>query len=178
MDALGLCQPASAILLVSIAGVLYHVAVGAMRPVVWWAMVGIFGTGVFQGLCYGGLEPVAWVLASIPILIVCFFLAVALLASKFRIRNVEVGDCRQHGGCAEPQPPKKPRCNRTRCDHCGGCGCPSCMPRPSPCGQCGGGGCPNCHQEGFQNPNCPCGCGQNPAACDPARCRLRCAVDA
>lgn len=153
MDTLGLCQPASAILLVSVAGVLYHLAVGALRPVVWWALVGLIGTGVFQGLCYGGLEPVAWILASIPILIVCFFLAVALLASKFRIQNVEKVDCRRH----------------TRCDRCSDPSSP-CGGSPSPCSH-------RKTEEKEELVGCPCGCGQNPAACDPARCRFRCAVN-
>lgn len=126
----GLCQPSTAILLVSVAGTLYHLIAGNARAMIWWIITGIFGTGIFQALCFGGLEPVAWVLMLIPVLIVCFFLAVALFASRMRIENVERVPCGRcghhgcHGSCGEP---KKPRCNRTRCDRCGGCGCPWCL---------------------------------------------------
>jgi hypothetical protein len=163
MDQIGLCQPASAILLVSVAGVLYHILAGDMGSVAWWAVTGIAGTGVFQGLCYGGIEPVAWVLMMIPVLIVCFFLAVALFASRMRIENVVEVPCDRCGhrkpGCRCHE--RKPRCNKTRCG-----GCP--------------GGCPYYQPEGFANPpaNCLCGCGQAPGACEPARCRMRCAVNA
>ena len=135
---MGLCQPATAILLVSVAGILYHLVTGSLGAVIWWIMVGLFGTGVFQLLCRGGLEPVAWVLMSIPVLIVCFFLAVALFAARMRIETVREVQCKEkkdHGGCHKPEPkchksepkchkrePKKPRCNRSPCN-----GCPSCM---------------------------------------------------
>jgi hypothetical protein len=135
---MGLCQPATAILLVSVAGILYHLVTGSLGAVIWWIMVGLFGTGVFQLLCRGGLEPVAWVLMSIPVLIVCFFLAVALFAARMRIETVREVPCerkKDHGGCHKPEPkchkseskchkpePKKPRCNRSPCN-----GCPSCM---------------------------------------------------
>lgn len=163
MDSLGLCQPSSAILLVSVAGALYNLLAGRMYSVAWWAMVGVFGTGVFQGLCYGGLEPLAWILMSIPVLIVCFFLAVALFASRMRIDNVIEVPCGRCGrrpcGCTKP----KPRCNRTRCDACSGCGCNQCLLSQEPptvenyetqpiaasatmtgCPQCAGRGCPYC----------------------------------
>ena len=128
----GLCQPSLAILLVSIAGVIYHTAAGNFQAVTWWTVAGLAGTGVFQALCFGGLEPVAWVLMSIPVLIVCFFLAVALFASRMRINNVMSVPCdrcgrKQCGGSCNPAPPAKPRCNRTRCGQCGGCGCPHCL---------------------------------------------------
>jgi hypothetical protein len=131
---IGLCKPSTAILLVAIAGVIYHTATGHYASVMWWAAVGILGTGVFQGLCYGGMEPVAWVLMSIPVLIVCFFLAVALFASRMRIQNVEEVPC---DSCGRPK---------------AACGCPKpCTTCGKPKPACG------CTQEGFQP--CPCGCG-------------------
>lgn len=130
----GLCQPSLAILLVSIAGVIYHTAVGNFQAVTWWTVAGLAGTGVFQALCFGGLEPVAWVLMSIPILIVCFFLAVALFASRMRINNImsvpcdRCGNKQCSGSCGgDPAPAAKPRCNRTRCSACNGCGCSVCL---------------------------------------------------
>lgn len=92
-----LCKPSTAILLVSVAGVLYHLLVGEASTMVWWLLVGVFGTGVFQALCMGGLETVAWVLMLIPVLVVCFFLAVALFASKMRIENIRKVPCHGHG---------------------------------------------------------------------------------
>jgi hypothetical protein len=117
---LGLCQPSTAILLISVAGTLYHLLAGDGSAMIWWIMVGLFGTGIFQVLCYGGLEPVAWTLMAIPVLIVCFFLAVALFASRMRIediRRVPCGRCRRHhhGPCGHP------------CPGCGGSGCPRCV---------------------------------------------------
>jgi len=97
MEALSLCKPASAILLVSVAGTIYHLLVGDYTGMIWWLLVGVTGTGVFQGLCYGGLEPVAWVLMAIPVLIVCFFLAVALFASRMRIENIMKVPCDRCG---------------------------------------------------------------------------------
>ncbi len=122
---LGLCQPSSAILLISVAGAIYHLLAGNPHAIIWWVMTGAVGTGVFQALCYGGLEPVAWVLMSIPVLIVCFFLAVALFASRMRINNVMSVPC--HDGRCGSEPPRKPRCNKTRCDYCHGCGCNRCL---------------------------------------------------
>jgi hypothetical protein len=123
---LGLCQPATAIVLVAVAGTLYHMAAGHGAALLWWLMVGVLGGGVFQVLCRGGLEPVAWILMLIPVLIVCFFLAVALFAARMRIQNVREVPCDRCGrprgsgcGCV---PPAKPRCNRSRCN-----GCPSCL---------------------------------------------------
>jgi hypothetical protein len=136
MDAgktLGLCQPAAAILLVATAAVLYHLVAGNGWSIIWWITTGLFGTGVFQALCFGGMEPIAWILMSIPVLIVCFFLAVALFASRMRIDNVQVVPCNR---CGHP----KPKC---------GCGRP---PAPPSCNRCGGSGCPHCpsrHEEGF-----------------------------
>lgn len=93
---LGVCQPAAAILLISIAAVLYHLLAGNTVSIIWWIMTGVFGTGIFQALCSGGMEPIAWVLMSIPVLLVCFFLAIALFASSMRIDNVQAaGECRQ-----------------------------------------------------------------------------------
>ena len=161
MDSLGLCQPATAILLVSVAGILYHLATGDFSTVMWWTLTGLFGTGVFQGLCYGGLEPIAWIVMSIPVLIVCFFLAVALFASKMRIENIMELPCDRCGHKhhkKHPCEPKKPRCNKTRCDECSGCGCDKCLlpkSKPEHCSKCQSrdGGCPYC-VEGFSNPNC------------------------
>lgn len=131
---LGLCKPSTAILLIGVAGAIYHLLTGNMSAVLSWAMVGLFGTGIFQALCFGGLEPVAWVLMSIPVLIVCFFLAVALFASRMRIENIIEVPCdrcghkhHRHGPCGPPEPARKPRCNKTRCDECNGCGCPMCL---------------------------------------------------
>jgi hypothetical protein len=121
MESLGLCKPSSAILLVAVAGILYHLVVGEIHTMIWWLVVGLFGTVVFQILCRGGLEPVAWVLMAIPVLIVCFFLAVALFASRMRINNVRKVPCDR---CGHPKPdcgcprPKKPHCNKPR-----PCGC-------------------------------------------------------
>lgn len=121
-----LCQPALAILLVSVAGVLYHLAVGAGQGTMWWLAVGAVGTATFQGLCYGGLDALAWVLMLIPVLLVCFFLAVALFASSMRIQNVE-----------------KVRCGR--CGHHRPCDCDSGRSSDTPpCGNCGNDGCPYC----------------------------------
>jgi hypothetical protein len=121
-----LCKPALAILLVSIAGGIYHLIMGDFYGIIWWLMVGLLGTGVFQGLCYGNLEPVAWVLMGIPVLIVCFFLAVALFASSMRINNVRKVPCdgcnkpkEECGGC--PRPAKKPHCNKPRPCACNSC---------------------------------------------------------
>jgi uncharacterized membrane protein len=132
-----LCKPASAILLISVAGIIYHVLAGDLHSIVWWIIVGLCGTGVFQGLCYGGLEPIAWVLMFIPVLIVCFFLAVALFASRMRIENVMKVPCRSRhpsGKCEEEEEEecrkkprhceeeechmKKPRCNNQRPSGC------------------------------------------------------------
>lgn len=119
-------------LLVAIAAVIYHLAVGRIHAVLWWIMVGIFGTGIFQALCIGGLEPVAWVLMLIPVLIVCFFLAVALFASRMRIENVEL---------------------RNDCDECPCGGNPSCQRPECPCR--------HRHQRRShpcENPECPGSC--------------------
>jgi hypothetical protein len=133
MDKLGFCQASSAILLVSVAGVIYHAAVGAYTTMLWWIVVGVLGTGVFQGLCFGGLEPLAWVIMLIPVLIVCFFMAVALFASRMRIENimsVPCGRCHQRhapwGPCGPP-PGEGSWCNKTRCSACSGCGCRQCL---------------------------------------------------
>lgn len=122
MDSISLCKPSIAILLVAVAGTLYHLLAGDLHAMVWWLLVGIFGTGVFQSLCYGGLEPIAWVLMAIPVLIVCFFLAVALFASRMRINNVRQVPCDR---CGQPRHDQhhscRPRCNRPRpcaCDSC------------------------------------------------------------
>jgi hypothetical protein len=99
METLGLCRPSGLILLISVAAVIYHTAVGAWSAAVWWIMVGLFGTGIFQVLCFGGLEPVAWVLMLIPVLVVCFFVAVALFASHMRITNVLTVPCSRSPTC-------------------------------------------------------------------------------
>jgi hypothetical protein len=97
-----LCKPSLTILLVAVAGILYHTVVGDFQGMIWWLMVGIVGSGVFQGLCMGGLEPLGWVLMSLPILVICFFLAVALFASSMRIDTVQCIRCKQYhprGSC-------------------------------------------------------------------------------
>jgi hypothetical protein len=131
---LGLCQPSTAIILISAAGAIYNLLVANLHAVMMWAIIGIVGTGIFQALCFGGLEPLAWVLMMIPVLIVCFFLAVALFASRMRINNFmrlpcdRCGHRRCDGSCdGHGQPARKPRCNKTRCDACGGCGCRHCL---------------------------------------------------
>ena len=120
---IGLCQPSTAILLIGLAGAIYHLLAGNMHAVASWTIVGLGGTAIFQALCFGGLEPVAWVLMSIPVLIVCFFLAVALFASRMRIENVEKVPCDR---CNKPKAQcgcsKKPRCSSCN-DHCSG-SCP------------------------------------------------------
>lgn len=126
---IGLCQPSTAILLVSIAGVLYHLITRDYHAIMWWGAVAVFGTGIFQALCFGGLEPVAWVLMFIPVLIVCFFMAIALFASRMRINNIMSLPC---DSCGRPRREcscnqRKPRCNKTRCGRCNGCGCPHCL---------------------------------------------------
>ena len=88
-----LCKPATAICLISVAGILYHFLTGRLSVMIWWALVGIFGTGVFQALCVGGLEPIAWTLMLIPVLVVCFFFAIALFSSSLRIDNVREQEC-------------------------------------------------------------------------------------
>jgi len=98
-----LCKPANLILLISIAGTLYHLLTGEYKIVLWWLIVGIVGVATFQGLCMGNFENIAWVLMLIPVLVVCFFMAVALLASSMRIKNVYTGPCNE---CKE-----KPKCN-------------------------------------------------------------------
>lgn len=90
---MNLCQPALAILLVAVAGSIYHLLAQDMRGLLWWLMVGIAGTGVFQTLCFSGVEPLAWILMLIPVLIVCFFLAVALFASSMRIHSTYAVPC-------------------------------------------------------------------------------------
>lgn len=167
---MGLCQPATAILLVSTAGILYHVVTGHLSAVIWWILVGLLGTGSFQLLCRGGLEPMAWILMSIPVLIVCFFLAVALFAARMRIQNVREVPCdgcgrpKNHCGCGPAPAPRRPRCNRNNCH-----GCPSCLwggggpgiddaasegftagPSACDCNACGciGGPCPDCGRPG------------------------------
>jgi len=123
MEKLGLCKPATAILLISVAGAIYHLATGHYHVVLMWLLIALFGTGIFQGLCYGGLEPIAWTLMLIPVLIVCFFLAVALFASSMRIENINKLPCnRRHEGRCDHERnkrPRRPRCNRA--PKCGGC---------------------------------------------------------
>jgi hypothetical protein len=131
----GLCKPSSTILLVSIAGMLYHLFFGPLRSVSWWGAVGLFGTGIFQALCFGGFESIAWVLMMIPILVICFFIAVALFASRMRIEDIEEVPCdecghRHHRGdpCWKPDQPIHPHgdCPHHDCPYCRGHGCPRC----------------------------------------------------
>lgn len=115
---LKLCKPASIILLVSVAGIIYHLLAGDFMGVLYWVSVAILGTGVFQILCHVGFEPIAWIFMAIPVLLVCFFLAVALLASSMRINNVRKVPCGcQKKECDRGCQKKEPRCNKTRsCD--------------------------------------------------------------
>ena len=115
-----LCKPANLILLVSIAGVIFHVLTGQFRVVLWWTLVGILGAGTFQGLCMSEFENVAWVLMLIPVMVVCFFFAVALLASSMRIKNeikVPCGPGHVQEGCKEI---KRPTCKPKEDRPCGG----------------------------------------------------------
>jgi hypothetical protein len=168
---LGLCQPSTAILLISVAGSLYHLLTGDVHGMIWWIMVGLFGTGIFQVLCYGGLEPIAWILMSIPVLIVCFFLAVALFASRMRIEDIRKVPCGRTGSCNRPCP----GCGGSGCPHClkegftatvdnyttsanddwncprcrancSGSACPYCDYQASVCADCAGRGCPLCNR--------------------------------
>jgi hypothetical protein len=68
---------------------------------IWWLLVGIFGAGVFQTLCNGGLEPVAWTLMLLPVLVVCFFLAVAVFSSSVRINNQREVSCCEEEHCEQ-----------------------------------------------------------------------------
>jgi len=114
-----LCKPANLLLLISVAGALYHLIVFDVRTAMWWVAVGILGVATFQGLCVSGFETMSWLLMMLPVLVVCFFLAVALLASSLRINNVrrEEPRCKQESPCH-----KKPRCNKKpRCDGCNSC---------------------------------------------------------
>lgn len=160
---IGLCQPASAILLISVAGVLYHILAANTSSVIWWILVGLFGTGIFQALCFGGLEPVAWVLMSIPVLIVCFFLAVALFASRMRIDNVMSVPCdrcqrpKRHCSC-HPTPPSGCGCRRPGCPRCyGGVATEGFNDYYSRGNQCPYGrcDCPRCGGDGPVCPYCP-----------------------
>ena len=110
-----LCKPALTILLVAIAGTLYHLLVADYHGMIWWVAVGVLGTSVFQGMCAGGLEPATWVLMAIPVLIVCFFLAIALFASSMRIQNVKKVACNRCG----KTPVRKPCCNKPKEERCG-----------------------------------------------------------
>ena len=124
MESITLCKPSTTILLVAVAGTLYHLISGDLRGMIWWLIVGILGTGVFQSLCYGGLEPVAWVLMAIPILIVCFFLAVALFASRMRINNVRQVPCdrrERHQESCNSRQEERPRCNKPSLCECHRC---------------------------------------------------------
>jgi len=57
----------------------------------------------------GNIENAAWFLMLIPVLVVCFFFAVALLASSLRINNVVDVPC---GSCKQIQPSHdKPKCH-------------------------------------------------------------------
>jgi hypothetical protein len=134
-----LCQPSTAILLLSIAGVIYHLLTGRYQATLWWLLIGIVGTGTFQALCFGNLEPVAWVLMMIPVLIVCFFLAVALFASRMRIDNIMSVPCdrcgfpHRHEDPCDHEEKKKPKCHNVMCNTGGDTGgdCDNdCKPNP------------------------------------------------
>jgi len=58
------------------------------------------------------IENAAWFLMLIPVLIVCFFFAVAMLASSLRINNEVDVPC---GKCKQIQP----RCHGHKCNKCG-----------------------------------------------------------
>jgi hypothetical protein len=79
----------------------------------YWALVGVFGVGTFQGLCMGSFENIAWALMVIPVLVLCFFMAVALLASSIRIRNVVSCDSCGRRSCNRSCRKPKPKCHRS-----------------------------------------------------------------
>jgi hypothetical protein len=114
-----LCKPANLMLLISIGGALYHMIVLDVSTALWWVAVGIIGVATFQGLCYSGVEVLAWLVMMIPVLLLCFFLAIALLASSMRIRNVRVepNGYRHHCQRSECQRPEcqRPKCQRPKC---------------------------------------------------------------
>ena len=85
------CKPALAILLVSVAGALFHLLDGNTTAFISWILTALIGTATFEVLCRGGLEPLAWLFMMLPILAVCFFIAIALFASNMRIETV--GEC-------------------------------------------------------------------------------------
>jgi hypothetical protein len=81
----------------------------------------------------GNIENAAWFLMLIPVIVVCFFFAVALLASSLRINNVVDVPC---GSCKQIQHGHdKPRCpgNTPKCGNAPNCGnapkCGKCGPR-------------------------------------------------
>jgi len=101
-----LCKPSLAILLVSVAGSIFHTLDGNATALVSWIMTGILGTATFELLCMGGLEPLAWLVMMLPILAVCFFISVALFASSIRIETVgecngRGRECDRHNECGE-----------------------------------------------------------------------------
>lgn len=114
MAAIELCKPATILVLVSVAGAIYHLLSGNGRGIIWWLVVGVLGGSVFQGLCVGGMDTVAWVLMGIPVLLVCFFLAIALFSSGIRIqertRPQPVDPCNR---CRRPEP--ECECDRGGC---------------------------------------------------------------
>ncbi len=101
-----LCKPTSTILLVSAAGSIYHLMMGEMDNMTWWLIVGALGSLVFQSLCLGGFESLAWILMLIPVMIVCFFFAVALVSSYLRINTRPKREC------------KRLRCKKYKCKQC------------------------------------------------------------
>lgn len=87
------CQPTQVILLISIAGAIFHLIWRGGQGTIWWILVGILGSILFQMLCTIGMSIFAWILMAIPILLVCFFFAIALFTSSVRIQNVKIDDC-------------------------------------------------------------------------------------
>ena len=106
-----LCKPSLAILVVSVAGALFHLLDGNNLALLSWTLTGIVGTASFEILCMGGLEPLAWLFMMLPILGVCFFISVALFASNMRIETV--------GECSNLKPRRVHRPETCDCDEDG-----------------------------------------------------------
>jgi len=144
-----LCKPANLILLISIGGAVYHLITGEYTTLLWWLLVGVFGVATFQSLCIGNFENMAWFLMLIPVILVCFFMAIAILASSIRVRTVIPCQYCKRQGCDGSCRRPRPKCNRSSCDGT----CETCM---TPCHYCMKQGCdgscrrprPRCNRPG------------------------------
>jgi hypothetical protein len=100
--AVALCQPATVLMVVSVAGFIYNLLFVSLGNALWWVGTGVIGTIIFHLLCRGGLTPVAWILMLLPVVVLCFFLAVALFASRVRVRDDDP-DSRSHHCSSEEE---------------------------------------------------------------------------